>query len=114
MRLMGKRQLGELELSEVVIAVLIADMASHPLQDIGIPLLNGLIPIIVLMCCEVLISGGVMKSVKFRALICGRPSILIKNGKIDHPNRLLLLIFSLEYNQMSKAFSSFIAFSQFS
>jgi uncharacterized membrane protein YcaP (DUF421 family) len=58
-------------------------MASHPLQDIGIPLLNGLIPIIVLMCCEVLISGGVMKSVKFRALICGRPSILIKNGKID-------------------------------
>ncbi len=83
MRLMGKRQLGELELSEVVIAVLIADMASHPLQDIGIPLLNGLIPIIVLMCCEVLITGGVMKSVKFRALVCGRPSILIKNGKID-------------------------------
>lgn len=83
MRLMGKRQLGELELSEVVIAVLIADMASHPLQDIGIPLLNGLIPIIVLMCCEVLVSGGVMKSVKFRALVCGRPSILIKNGRID-------------------------------
>ena len=83
MRLMGKRQLGELELSEVVIAVLIADMASHPLQDIGIPLLNGLIPILVLMCCEVLMSGGVMRSIKFRALICGRPSILIKNGKID-------------------------------
>lgn len=83
MRLMGKRQLGELELSEVVIAVLIADMASHPLQDIGIPLLNGLIPIIVLMCCEVLVSGGVLKSIKFRAFICGRPSIIIKNGMID-------------------------------
>ena len=83
MRLMGKRQLAELELSEVVIAVLIADMASHPLQDIGIPLMNGLIPIAVLTCCEVLISGAVMKSIRFRALICGRPSILIRNGIID-------------------------------
>ncbi len=83
MRLMGKRQLGELELSEVVITVLIADLASHPLQDIGIPLLNGLIPIAVLMCCEVLVAGGVMKSIKFRALVCGRPNIIIRNGKID-------------------------------
>ncbi len=82
MRIMGKRQLGELELSEVVIAVLISDMASHPLQDIGVPLLNGLIPVLVLLCCEVLISGLVMKSIRFRAFICGRPSILIENGKI--------------------------------
>ena len=49
MRLMGKRQLGELELPELVVAVLIADLASHPLQDIGIPLLNGLLPIIVFL-----------------------------------------------------------------
>jgi len=82
MRIMGKRQLGELELSEVVVAVLISDMASHPLQDIGVPLLNGLLPVIVLLCCEILVSGAVMKSIRFRAFICGRPSILIENGKI--------------------------------
>lgn len=82
MRIMGKRQLGELELSEVVVAVLISDMASHPLQDIGIPLLNGLLPVIVLLCCQILISGAIVNSVRFRAFICGRPSILVENGKI--------------------------------
>jgi len=79
---MGKRQLGELELSEVVVAVLISDMASHPLQDIGVPLFNGLLPVIVLLCCEILISGAIVSSIRFRALVCGRPSILIENGKI--------------------------------
>ena len=54
MRLLGKRQLGEMELSEFVVAALIADLASHPLQDMGIPLLNGLVPILVLFCCEVI------------------------------------------------------------
>ena len=58
MRLMGKRQLGELELPELAVAVLIADLAAHPLQDIGIPLMNGLLPVAVLFCCEVLISGA--------------------------------------------------------
>lgn len=82
MRIMGKRQLGELELSEVVVAVLISDMASHPLQDIGVPLLNGILPVIVLLCCQILISGAIVKSVRFRAFICGRPSILVENGKI--------------------------------
>lgn len=56
MRLMGKRQLSELELPELAIAVLIADLAAHPLQDIGIPLMNGLLPIVVLSCCEIIIS----------------------------------------------------------
>ncbi len=83
MRLMGKRQLGELELSELVVAVLISDMAAHPLQDIGIPLLNGIVPIIVLLCCEVLISFGALKSIKFRSAIFGRPSIIIRNGVIN-------------------------------
>ena len=80
---MGKRQLGELEPAELVVAVLISDLASHPLQDPGIPLLYGLIPVATLLCCEVLISAGVLKSVRFRSFICGRPSVLIKNGKID-------------------------------
>lgn len=82
MRLMGKRQLSELELPELAVAVLIADLGAHPLQDIGIPLMNGLLPMIVLFCCEVLISGAAMKSPKLRSLLFGRPSFLIMEGKI--------------------------------
>lgn len=83
MRLLGKRQLGEMELSEFVVAALIADMAAHPLQDIGIPLINGLIPILTLFCCEVLISGAALKSVRLRELLFGKPSVLITRGVID-------------------------------
>jgi uncharacterized membrane protein YcaP (DUF421 family) len=83
MRLMGKRQLGDLELPELVVTVLIADLASHPLQDIGIPLINGLLPIIVLFCCEALLSGAAMNSVKVRSFLFGRPCFLIVKGKID-------------------------------
>jgi len=57
MRLMGKRQLGELELSELVVAVLVADIASIPLQNPSLPLSYGLIPLLVLFCCELIISG---------------------------------------------------------
>lgn len=83
MRLMGKRQLGELEISELVIAILIANFAAHPLQDIGIPLMNGVLPIIILLCLELIISGVVAKSTRVRAIICGKPNILVSNGKID-------------------------------
>lgn len=83
MRLLGKRQLGEMELSEFVLAALIADLAAHPLQDIGIPLMNGLLPIIVLFCCEVLIAWWSIKSVRMRSVFFGKPSILIENGKIN-------------------------------
>ena len=82
MRLLGKRQLGEMELSEFVVAALIADLASHPLQDIGIPMINGLVPIITLFCCEVLISGVAMKNIRLRALLFGKPSMLVEKGKI--------------------------------
>ncbi len=82
LRLMGKRQLGELELSELVVAILISDLAANPLQDIGIPLANGLIPVAVLLCCELIISGLIVKSPRFRSMVCGRPSILIENGRI--------------------------------
>jgi len=83
MRLMGKRQLGELELSELVITVLISDIAAHPLQDIGIPLMNGLLPIIILLCCELIISGVIVKSNRAKEFICGKPSFLIVDGTID-------------------------------
>ena len=83
MRLLGKRQLGEMELSEFVLASLIADMAAHPLQDIGIPMINGLIPIVTLFCCEILIAGFSLKNLRLRTLLFGKPSILISRGTID-------------------------------
>lgn len=82
LRLMGKRQIGELELSELVVAILISNLAANPLEDIGVPLLNGLVPIAVLLCCEIIISGIIMKSLTFRSVMCGRPSILVENGVI--------------------------------
>ena len=91
MRIMGKRQLGEMELSEFIVAALIADLAATPLQDIGIPLLNGLIPIVTLFCLEVIIAGFSLKNIRFRSFAFGKPEILIRNGKIDiesmHKNR---------------------------
>ena len=83
MRVLGKRQLGELELSEFVVAALIADLASHPLQDLGIPMINGLVPIFTLFCCEVLITGLSLKSIRLRGFLFGKPSFLIVRGKID-------------------------------
>lgn len=83
MRLMGKRQLGELEISEFIVAALIADLAATPLQDIGIPLLNGLLPIMVMFCLETIIAGLNLKCVRLRKYTYGRPEIIIKNGRID-------------------------------
>lgn len=81
-RSMGKRQVGELEPSELVLALLIADLAAVPMQDFGIPLLTGIIPILTLLCITMIISMLSMKSVTFRALLCGRPSIIVENGKL--------------------------------
>ena len=83
MRLMGKRQLGEMELSEFVVASLIADLAAHPLQDVGIPMTNGLVPILTLFCFEILIAGLSMKSIRLRTLLFGRPSTLVTRGVIN-------------------------------
>ena len=83
MRLLGKRQLGELELSELVVSVLIADLASLPLQDIGIPLLNGLVSILTLICLELILSGLTLRFGRLRSALFGRPCFLIENGVID-------------------------------
>ena len=72
-RLMGKRQVGELEPSELVLALLIADLAAVPMQDFGIPLLTGIIPILTLLCLTMALSVLTMKSVRFRAAAL-RPS----------------------------------------
>ena len=82
MRLLGKRQLGEMELSEFVVAALVADLASHPLQDLSIPMINGLVPVLTLFCCEVFISWAAMKSIRLRTLLFGKPAVLIKDGQI--------------------------------
>ncbi len=83
MRVMGKRQLGELEISEFIVAALIADLAATPLQDIGIPLLNGLLPIMIMFCLEIIIAGLNMKSIRLRKFTYGKPEIIIRNGRIN-------------------------------
>lgn len=91
MRLLGKRQLGEMELSEFVLAALVADLASLPLQDLGIPLINGLVPILTLFCFELLIAGVCMKKIRLRTAFYGKPSLLVIRGRVSqkemHRNR---------------------------
>lgn len=85
-RLMGKRQIGELEPSEFVVAMLIADLAAVPMQDLGIPLLAGVIPILTVLAIEVLLSALSYHFVWVRRLLCGTPIILMENGNILHEN----------------------------
>ncbi len=81
-RLMGKRQVGELEPSELVVSLLIADLAAVPMQDFGIPIIMGVIPIVTLLCLSTILSVLTVKSIRIRALLCSRPSIVVQDGKI--------------------------------
>ncbi|MBQ3089484.1 MAG: DUF421 domain-containing protein [Oscillospiraceae bacterium] len=81
-RLMGKRQVGELEPAELVLAMLLSDLAAVPMQDFGIPLIYGLIPIVTLLALTMLLSVLTLKSLRFRRLLCGRPSIVVRQGVI--------------------------------
>ena len=83
MRLMGKREIGQMQPFELVIAIMIADLASVPMADTGIPIFNGIIPILTLLLFQLLISIINLKSVKLRAILCGKPRILIYRGRID-------------------------------
>lgn len=83
MRLMGKREIGQMQPFELVIAIMIADLASVPMSDTGIPLFNGIIPILALLLLQLIISIINLKSINTRKIICGMPSILIYRGKID-------------------------------
>ena len=83
MRLMGKREIGQLQPFELVIAIIIADLAAIPISNSGIPITNGIIPILGLLVMDLFISVGNMKSLKFRQFISGKPSILIYRGKIN-------------------------------
>ncbi|MGE5372765.1 MAG: YetF domain-containing protein [Solirubrobacterales bacterium] len=81
-RVMGKRQIGQLQPYELVIIIMISELAAIPMQDTRIPLLAGLIPILVLATAQVAVSYAALKSDRARGVICGRPSVLIENGKI--------------------------------
>ncbi len=81
-RLMGKRQVGELEPSELVLALLISDLAAVPMQDFGLPLLAGVIPIITLLSITMILSVLVMKNIRIRKLLCGTPTIVVQDGKL--------------------------------
>ena len=83
LRLTGKRQIGELEPNELVLTMLLSDLAAVPMQDFGIPLVNGLLPITVILCLSVLMSQLSLRSVRFRALVCGEPTDIIRHGEIQ-------------------------------
>lgn len=81
-RMMGKRQIGQMEASEFVVTMLVANLASIPMQDAAIPLYSGLVPILTVLGLELVLSGLIMHSVLLRRFFCGKPVILIDNGKI--------------------------------
>ena len=83
MRLMGKREIGQLQPFELAISIMIADLATIPMTDPGIPITNGIIPILGLLMMHLIISIINMKSIRAREIVCGKPSILIYRGKID-------------------------------
>lgn len=83
LRLMGKRQIGELEPGELVLTMMISDLATVPMQDFGIPLLAGVIPIMTLLAFSMLLSQLSLRNLRFRALVCGTPSVLIREGTLQ-------------------------------
>ena len=86
LRLMGKRQVGQMEPSELVVAMLVADLASVPMQDGSIALYMGIVPILTVLALELILSALSLRSVKLRQLLCGKPVILIENGRILQEN----------------------------
>lgn len=82
-RIMGKRQIGELQTSELVVTLLISDIAAIPMQDTEQSLLSGIVPILILIVCEIIISIIMLKRAGFRRMICGKPIVIISDGKID-------------------------------
>ena len=82
-RLMGKRQLGELQPSELVITILVSNIATLPIEDVNIPIIVGVTPILSLVCFEVMVSWINLRLPKLRKLISGSPKIIIRNGGIE-------------------------------
>lgn len=85
-RMMGKRQIGQMEPSEFVVTMLVANLAAIPMQESGIPLFSGLVPILTVLGMELILSFLSLKSMGLRKLLCGKPVILIENGNILQQN----------------------------
>ena len=85
-RVMGKRQIGQMEPSEFVVTMMIANLATIPMEDDGIALFSGLVPICVILGTELVLSFLNLKSSRIRKLLCGKPVILIENGKVLQQN----------------------------
>ena len=83
LRLTGKRQIGELEPIELVLTMLLSDLASVPMQDFDSPLINGVVPILTLLALTTLLSYISFRSGRFRSLICGEPAIVVRYGKLQ-------------------------------
>lgn len=83
LRLMGKKQLGELQPSELVTTILISNIATLSLEEPSMPMIVGAVPILMIACIDVLMSGIMMKSVRFRKAVTGSPRVIISDGKID-------------------------------
>ena len=95
MRLMGKRQLGDLQPGELIITIIISDLAAIPITNTGIPLIQGLIPLITLVICELAVSAISLRSIGFRRRALGSPIVVIDNGTVMQ-NNLLRLRFTLD------------------
>ena len=85
-RLMGKRQIGQMEPSEFVVTMLAANLASIPIQDGAIPLFTGIVPIVTILGIELVLSSLCLRSMGLRRLLCGKPVILIEQGRILQEN----------------------------
>lgn len=85
-RLMGKRQIGEMEPAEFVVTMLVANLASIPMQDGAIPLYSGLVPILTVLGLELVLSWATLKSLLLRRILCGKPVMLIENGNLIQEN----------------------------
>lgn len=85
-RLLGKRQIGEMEPSEIVVTMLLANLASITIENIDMPIWYGIVPVALVFGADLLLSHLTFRSVRIRKLLCGKPVILINNGKIDEKN----------------------------
>jgi uncharacterized membrane protein YcaP (DUF421 family) len=106
MKVMGKRQIGQLQPFELVVVLIISELATICLENNGLPLLNSIIPIVTITILQITIALINMKSQKFRILVCGKPTVIIKNGEIleDEMKRLRLNTSDLQEQLRAKGF----------
>ncbi|MCL2547422.1 MAG: DUF421 domain-containing protein [Oscillospiraceae bacterium] len=83
LRVMGKRQVGELEPMELVVTILIGELIAIPMQDLSVPLLAGFVPVLTILVVSMLVSYVMTKSIKLRKIVVGNPSILVHDGRVD-------------------------------